>query len=417
MNTDVQIPEQTRPEVGTGQKSQLFALFLVVFISLLGFGIVVPVFPFFGKLVGATPQQITLAMAAYSLGQFIGAPFWGQLSDKYGRRPILLWSCLASVVAYVVMAHADDIWTLGFSRLLGGMMAGNIAAAFAYIGDVTDDESRPRAMGLLGAAFGMGFIFGPAIGGLIAGSETNAQGFLYIGYASAAATLIAAICTFAFVQESLTQERRAAVAQNGLPSAFTSLSIMKAKPIILWLVVLSLFVIGAAALFETTFAFLVSDRFQWGPREIGLGFAVIGGVAAITQAMLVGPVVRMFGEAQVMCGSIILYAIGIGSIGYVNSVFPLLIAMATTALGVGLFSPAYQSYASAQSNDSDRGLVMGVTQAAGSLGRVVGPAASGAIYMHVGQSAPFYWGGAVMLLSFFLAIYTVTRHSRRPTTV
>ncbi|MEM9880056.1 MAG: MFS transporter [Pseudomonadota bacterium] len=144
MNTDVQTSEPIG--AATSQKSQVFALFLVVFISLLGFGIVLPVFPFFGTMVGATPAQITLAMAAYSLGQFIGAPVWGQLSDKYGRRPILLASLAASAAAYILMAHATDIWTLGVSRLIGGLMAGNIAAAFAYVGDVTDDTTRPRAI-------------------------------------------------------------------------------------------------------------------------------------------------------------------------------------------------------------------------------------------------------------------------------
>lgn len=394
-------------------RKPIAALFLVVFISLVGFGIVIPVFPFFGQMVGASAEQITLAMAAYSLGQFIGAPVWGRLSDTYGRRPILIWSLVASVFTYIIMAHATDIWTLGISRFIGGLMAGNIAAAFAYIGDVTTDEDRPQKMGLLGAAFGMGFVFGPAIGGLIAGGNSDPNDFLFIGYASAFFTLIAALCTFAFLKESLPPERRAAAAANGKPSAFAAATLMKAKPIVFWLAVISLLVTGAGALFEATFAFLAMDKFIWGPREIGLSFAMIGAVAAITQATLVSPSVRLFGEAGVMNGSLIFYAIGLAGLGIVESEILLLGCLVLTSFGVGLFSSAYQSYTSAQSNDFDRGLVMGLTQSAGSLGRVFGPAAAGFIYVGVGQSAPFFYGGAIMALSFFVGLYTVRRYGRK----
>lgn len=399
------------PARSSGMKP-LAALFLIVFISLVGFGIVIPVFPFFGQMVGASAEQITLAMAAYSLGQFIGAPVWGRLSDKYGRRPILLWSLLASVVAYIIMAHATDIWTLGISRFGCGLMAGNIAAAFAYIGDVTTDADRPKAMGLLGAAFGMGFIFGPAIGGLIAGGSSDPSDFLYIGYASALFTLIAALCTFAFVKESLSLERREAAGLNTKPSAFAAATLVKAKPIVFWLAMVSFLVTGAGALFEATFAFLAMDRYTWGPREIGLSFGMLGAVAAITQGALVGPAVRLFGEANVMNGSLIVYAIGLAGLGLVSSQIALLSCLVLTAFGVGMFSSSYQSYTSAQSNDYDRGLVMGLTQSAGSLGRVFGPAAAGFVYVGVGQSAPFVYGGAVMILSFFVGVYTVKRYGK-----
>ena len=146
---------------------QLAALFLITFINLVGFGVVLPVFPFFGSMVQASPGETTLAMAAYSLGQFIGAPLWGKLSDKYGRRPILIASLVGAILSYLILAYSRDIVTLGASRLFGGLMAGNIAAAFAYVGDITSPEQRPKAMGMIGAAFGLGFIFGPAIGGLI----------------------------------------------------------------------------------------------------------------------------------------------------------------------------------------------------------------------------------------------------------
>ena len=194
---------------GRSQGKQLSALFLITFINLVGFGVVLPVFPFFGNMVSATPGETTLAMAAYSFGQFVGAPLWGKLSDRYGRRPILIASLLGALLSYIIMAHARDIWTLGFSRLFGGLMAGNIAAAFAYVGDITTPEERPKAMGMIGAAFGLGFIFGPAIGGLIAGNTPDLGDFANVGYASAAITGLAALAAVFLLPESLTAERRA----------------------------------------------------------------------------------------------------------------------------------------------------------------------------------------------------------------
>ncbi|MEM9879826.1 MAG: MFS transporter, partial [Pseudomonadota bacterium] len=263
----------------------------------------------------------------------------------------------------------------------------------------------------------MGFIFGPAIGGFIGGGEADADSFLYIGYVSAFFTMIAAFCTFAFVQESLTPERRrAAAAQKGTPSAFTAVTLLKAKPIVLWLTVLSLLVIGAGSLFEATFAFFTSDRFDWGPREIGLSFGLLGAIAAVTQAVLVGPLVRFFGEAQVMCGSLLIYAAGTAGIGFATNELLLPIALMFNALGIGLFSPAYQSYTAAQSNDADRGLVMGLTQAAGSLGRVVGPVAGGMLYAGIGPASPFYSGGVIMVVSLLLGSYTVWRYGAKART-
>lgn len=400
--------------VETKERSPYAALFMVVFISLVGFGIVIPVFPFFGRMVGASAEQITLAMAAYSLGQFVGAPIWGRMSDRYGRRPILLWSLVASAFAYALMAHSGNIWWLGLSRLLGGLMAGNLAAAFAYVGDVTTDETRPKAMGLLGAAFGSGFIFGPAIGGLIAGADTGPDDFLYIGYASAAFTLLAAAMTYFTVAESLSAQRRAAA--SALPSsgtqAFASATLMRGKPVVFWLSLIMFMVTAAGALMEATFAFLASDKFTWGPREIGLSFALIGTIAAVLQAVATEPLAARFGVAKVMTYSLIVYAAGLTGIGFARTDLELALSLAANAIGVGLFSPAYQSYTAGRSNDTDRGLVMGLTQSAGSLGRVIGPAIAGLLYVGITPAAPFYIGGCVMIMSLFVAAYTINRYGR-----
>ncbi len=152
-------------------------LFLIIFVNVLGFGLIIPLLPFYGEHFNASPDQVTLLMAVYSATQFITAPFWGRWSDRYGRRPILLISLAGTVATYVWMALASDLASLFWARALGGVMAGSISASFAYAADITTEENRAKGMGLIGAAFGLGFIAGPAIGGLLAGGDPTATNF------------------------------------------------------------------------------------------------------------------------------------------------------------------------------------------------------------------------------------------------
>ena len=379
------------------QGKQLPALFLIVFINLVGFGVVLPVFPFFGNMVHATPGETTLAMAAYSFGQLIGAPLWGKLSDRYGRRPILIASLLGALISYVIMAHARDIWTLGFSRGFGGLMAGNIAAAFAYVGDITTPENRPKAMGIIGAAFGLGFIFGPAIGGLIAGNTPDLGDFAIVGYASAAITAVAALAAFFLLPESLTAVRRAEA--QAARSDLTTGELLRAKPVILALMVLTLLVIGSAAMMEATLAFFAHDEFAWGPSDIGLAFGAVGLISAALQGGAAGPLAKRFGSARMAICGVVCHATGLLLLALAGSSGAMIAGLAVMAVGLGLFNPAFQTLASDQTSDGDRGMVMGLTQGASSLGRVFGPAVAGTIYQSLGHRSPFGIGAGVMLLA------------------
>lgn len=383
-------------------RRQMSALFLIVFISLVGFGIVLPAFPFFGTMVGATPGQTTLAMAAYSFGQFVGAPLWGKLSDRYGRRPILIASLLGAIVSYIVMAHARDIVTLGAARLIGGLMAGNIAAAFAYVGDITTEEDRPRAMGLIGAAFGLGFIFGPAIGGLMAGRNPDANDFLIIGYASAAFAGVAAVAAWLVLPESLPAERRGKAARL-LPKP-SAAAVLRAKPVIWTLMILSLLVVGSAALLETSFAFYAYDRLGWGPQQVGLAFAGLGLISTVLQAGAAGPLAKRFSTPAITIAGVVLYAVGLVLLTRADGTTLVFTAGVFLAIGLGLFNPAFQTMAAAQCDDVDRGLVNGMTQGASSLGRVIGPSVSGTIYQSSGPTAPFAVGAGVLVFALAAAI-------------
>ena len=386
---------------------QLPALFLIVFINLVGFGVVLPVFPFFGNMVHATPAQTTLAMAAYSFGQFVGAPLWGKLSDRYGRRPILIASLFGALISYLIMAHSHDIWMLGFSRLFGGLMAGNIAAAFAYVGDITTPESRPKAMGMIGAAFGLGFIFGPAIGGLIAGNTPDLNDFAIVGYASAGITALAALAAIFLLPESLTAERRAEA--HTARSDFTTGALLRAKPLILALMLLTLLVIGSAAMMETTLAFFAHDSFVWGPSDVGLAFGGVGLISAALQGGAAGPLAKRFGSRVLAIAGVAAHAAGLAMLAMAGSSAAMIAGLAVMAVGLGLFNPAFQTLTSDQTSDGDRGIVMGLTQGASSLGRVVGPAVSGAIYQSLGHRSPFGIGAAVMLLALGVAVLIAAR--------
>lgn len=389
------------------QGKQLPTLFLIVFINLVGFGVVLPVFPFFGNMIHATPGQTTLAMAAYSFGQFIGAPLWGKLSDRYGRRPILIASLIGAILSYIIMAHARDIWLLSFSRLFGGLMAGNIAAAFAYVGDITTPENRPKAMGMIGAAFGLGFIFGPAIGGLIAGNTPDLGDFTVVGYASAGITAVAALAAFFLLPESLTAERRAE-AQTARAD-FTTGELLRAKPVVIALMLLTLLVIGSAAMMETTLAYFAHDTFAWGPSNVGLAFGGVGLISAVLQGGAAGPLARRFGSARMALCGVGFHAAGLALLAVAASSGAMIAGLAVMAVGLGLFNPAFQTLTSDQTSDGDRGMVMGLTQGASSLGRVFGPAVSGTIYQSLGHRWPFGIGAGVMLLALGTAFVVAAK--------
>ncbi|WP_448581224.1 MFS transporter [Thermaurantiacus sp.] len=386
-----------------GRLPPLAPLFLVVFIGLMGFGVVLPVFPFWGRALGAEPALITVMLAAYSLGQFLGAPLWGRLSDRIGRRPALIASLAGSVLAFLGMAIARDVWALGAARLVGGLMAGNIAIAFAYVGDVTDSAARPRAMGIIGAAFALGFILGPAVGGIIAGTNPTTADFARVALVAAAITLAALVAVWFVVTESLPIARRREGAAGPTPSVC---ALLRAEQRVARLMLLALLVIGAAAMMETTFALFAGDVLSWSPREVGLSFGLIGAISAGLQAGAAAPLARRFGSPLVARLGILAYAVGLLGLSLADGTATTLGALAVTSAGVGLFTPAFQTLVADAATDSDRGLVNGLTQGASAMGRILGPAVSGSIYQGFGPASPFLAGAGLMLVALAVALGT-----------
>jgi MFS family permease len=372
----------------------MYILFLVVFTDLIGFGLVIPLLPFYAVRYGATAPEVTWLMATYSLMQLFAAPFWGRLSDRVGRRPVLMASMTASALAYLWLGAANDLWMLFGARALAGACAGNIAAAQAYIADITKPEQRAHGMGMIGAAFGLGFILGPALGGFLAGNNP-ATADLQTPAWVAAGLSAAALCGVLFVlRESLPRERR------GLAPPLGRLGLIRGalrRPVLSRLIVIFFLVILAFAAMESIFALWALRQLDWGPEKVGYVFAYLGLLSAIMQGGLTRHLTRRYGEERLLLCGLVLLAIGLVVVPFSLDLPLLGGAFALLAIGLGLTQPALNSLISRRAGTEEQGQVLGVTQSVGSFSRVIGPPLAGYLFAYVGHSSPFLWGAALVL--------------------
>ena len=374
----------------------MICLFLIVLVDLIGFGLYIPLLPFYAEYFNATPFVVGLAMATFSLAQFISAPVWGALSDKYGRRPVLMLGMAGSVVSYLWLGFADSLWMIFFARALAGLMAGNIAAAFAYVADVTRPEDRTKGMGLIGAAFGFGFIAGPAIGGILAGADPYNADFKSPALVAAGLSLLAFLMTAAFLKESISTTQRAKISSLSYSNPFNQLWQSLCHPTLgklLILIFLSTFVFAGL---ESTFAMWSRRSFGWGPEQNGYLFALVGLISAIIQGGLVGRLATIFGEKNLVLQGAISLAVGVLLIPFANSLTILLVAMLIACYGFSVITPSLNALVSLETSDADQGKVLGVTRSVSTLARVVGPAWAGMLFSMLGQDWPYFGGFMVM---------------------
>jgi DHA1 family tetracycline resistance protein-like MFS transporter len=376
-------------------------LFLIVFIDLVGFGVVIPLLPFYGLHFGAGAAEVTWMMACYSLAQLFASPLLGRLSDRFGRRPVLLLSLCASIASYLWLGFADALWMLFAARLLAGLGAGNIAAAQAYISDVTTPATRAKGMGLIGAAFGLGFTVGPALGGLVAGANPGAAALARPAFLAAGLSAVAFLIALARLKESLPAEaRRAAAAQ---PGRWQVARDVMTRPLLRRLLVLIFVTITAFAAMETTFALWAHSAYGWGPRAVGYNFLYIGLLLVAVQGGLIGRLAKRFGETRLVQAGAAMIALGLVFLPFATALWRLLAADALLALGMGLLQPSMTSLISQQADIDERGGVLGVSQSASSLARIIGPAAAGPLFEAWGRDAPYYAGAVIMALVLALA--------------
>ncbi|HMI38224.1 MAG TPA: MFS transporter [Steroidobacteraceae bacterium] len=373
----------------------LLTIFFICAVDVLGFGVIVPLVPYMADRFGAAPWLITAILGSYSLCQLIAAPLWGRLSDRYGRRPILIIGMAGACLSYLLLGFAPGLSWLLLSRMLSGFMAGNISAAMAYAADVSLPEHRARALGTVGAAIAVGFMIGPALGGVLVGNDVRSASFLLPALVSAALSIVAMVLVAVLLRESVGAAERQANRGRAVPA--TVLHTLAARPALRWLVLAGVLVTFSQSTLESIVALWGLKRFGVGPRSIGL---ILFGLAAITVAMqggLVRVLAPRFGEQRLAIGGIAAYVGGLALAGLAPTLLTAIGGLALCGVGSGAFSPSASALASRQADAGNRGVVMGTYQAGASLARVLGPFSSGFIFGRFGPGAPFLVGALVTL--------------------
>jgi DHA1 family tetracycline resistance protein-like MFS transporter len=363
----------------------LAILFLIVFIDLLGFGMVIPVMALYAKQLGAPEATIGWLSTGYSAMQFVFAPIWGRLSDRVGRRPVLLVSIAMTSVAFLIYGLSGSFAVLLASRLFAGVATANLGIAQAYVADVTPPEGRARGMGLIGAAFGLGFVLGPALSGLLARYSLALPGF-----AAAALAAVNGVAAYFVLPEP---EHRAAVRDErgrlaALVEAMKGLGVRR-------IIGCYFLAVAAFSAMESTYALLLKDVYELSDATVPWVFMYIGVLVTIVQGGLVGPLTRRFGEKRLFVMGAVLQGLALAVLPFAGDVGGLLAATAPLAIGSGLSSPALSALLSRASRAEDQGGTLGIGQSAAAMGRIVGPI-SGTFSFSFHHAYPYLAGAAVM---------------------
>lgn len=392
------------------KKKPFLVIFLTVFMDLVGFGIVIPLNPFLARQFGADPLSVGLLMAVFSLLQFVFSPLWGQLSDRWGRRPIILISVLGSSVSHLWFGFADTLTGLFLARMLAGLFGGNISAAMAAMADLTPPNERSKGMGLVGAAFGLGFIFGPFIGGILADVGRHFGDQPPYG-ASFPALIAAAICfvNFLLAWMILPETRDPSVAATKRHSRLALTFHLLRQPVVgglLWVYFLSTL---AMAHMEASLFMMVQDRFSLSLSTASMGFAYVGVVMALTQGLIIRRTLPKWGEARSYVLGLTLMMISFLGVAFAPNLWMLGLAVTILALGSGFSNPALTGSLSLLTSRDQQGGTMGVNQSLSALGRILGPAAGGWIYREVDNSAPFVVAAILSLLALIVGWFVRDR--------
>lgn len=410
---------QTPPSTPAVRAPALAVLFAVVFINLVGFGLVVPLLPFFAQSLKAEAWQITLMFSAYSLGQFFAEPFWGRLSDRVGRKPVLLATLVANALGYLMLAFVPNIWLAIAVRLFTGLGAGNISTVQGYVADVTPPEQRAGRMGLIGAAFGLGFIVGPGLGGLLTQPQLGHIGYQLPIFLAAALAALAAVGVMVFLRESRAKADPAAPR----PAFLAGLKDARTNPVVSRVLIVTLIYMAGFSAMEAVFGLWSESRYAWGAREVGLSFMIVGVISTLNQGFLAGRLARRFGEARVLATGMLLFGtslvlqvlapvawfpatrleLGGLSLPVVQGwVIP--IVMAVGACGMSLAMPNISAMISRASPPDRQGAMLGLNMASSSVARIFGPMVAGALFSGLGHDWPFLIGALLTVPAAVMAI-------------
>jgi MFS transporter, DHA1 family, tetracycline resistance protein len=391
-------------------KKAFIIIFLTVFIDLLGFGLIVPILPNYAKSLGAADWQFGLIASVFSLLNFIFTPFLGAYSDRVGRRPVILISVFMNMIGYIIFAYANALPLFIFSRVINGIGSSNISAAQAYIADISSPENRTKMMGMIGAAFGLGFIFGPLFGGLIAAAYGDKGatdpallfGIRELGFAAAALCLINLVSAYFLLPESNKNLNANSpikfVPINDYKKAFTQPVLRE----LMWF--WAIYVLAFAAM-QTVSALLWKEKYGFDEKHIGYLFGIIGIASVIVQGGLVGRLNKAFGEKKLLVMGCILMMIGLATVPFVPTEgfwFWAVINICFISLGNGCLTPSITALVSKITPPEEQGRMLGLSQSVGSVSRILGPAMSGVFYGW-NYALPYLVGGGLMIVGLYLA--------------
>ncbi len=384
----------------------MFLLLFTIFIDLVGFAIVFPILPFLALQYGADARQVTLLIAVHSALQIIGAPFWGRVSDHFGRKRVLLLTLAGGGLGYLWFGLAGSLSGLFLARAFSGAMAGNVAVAQAYLADLTTPEERSAAMAKIGAAFGLAFVVGPGLGGILTGADPAASNFL-------APCLVAAGLSFAATGLGLFILREPArLGESAGPPPLGEVLAALRRGRILGLVLLMGLVSLVFSMVISVYPLWLEVRFDWGPRQVGYVFTLIGVAVTIVQGGLIGPLGRRLGEWPTLAIGAAAFIAALAGVALVATTGALVLHVIALCVGISLCNPILTGFISKAAKAEHQGATLGLASAGTGVGRIVGPLLSGAVFVGLGPDWPFLIGAVLLLPVLACGLWMVPHRSR-----
>ena len=384
-------------------------LLVAVFINIAGFSLILPLLPFYGQAFGARPFEVALLFAAYSFGNVFGEIHWGRQSDVWGRRKVLVVTTFIAGLSYLAFAFAPTLWAAIAIRVVSGFFSGTLSVAQGFIADVSPPERRAKTMGYFGAAFSLGFAFGPVLGGLFAGDAAVTASFRLPILIAGALALLASLWCFLVLRDAVPPRGKGAQ----LPRYSDAFHFVAGQPLLGRLFVISFFGIAMFASMEAIYGLWTEANFGWSAHDLGFAFLAIGGGGLFAQLVLIGPLVARFGEARVIVMGLVLLAVSMLLQPVIRLPASGVLLMGLLMTGHSLAFPSAGALLSRNTPPERQGGTMGLLMASNAIGRIVAPPLFGLIYEQVAHDAPWYAGAAMIGLVVLVALQAVVLLDRQ----